>query len=170
MKATKIEFSKDGLVINHEKYGFGIISMEIVSPNDIRITVSPDWEDIEKYSKIIPDGMNYPTALKRFDNIKIIEENKFKDFYQIIKHYGVLTQLKYFQSEVFELNEAIINAEHDGSQPLDIEVDHIAEEIADVMVMVRQFQKYYGIEDFEIHEIMKKKIDRQFKRIEDEIN
>lgn len=168
MKATKIEFSKDGLIINHEKYGFGLISMEIVSPNDIRITVSPDWEDIEKYSKIIPDGMNYPTALKRFDNIKIIEECDYRDLYKIIKHYGVLTQLKYFQSEVFELNEAIINAEHDGSQPLDIEVDHIAEEIADVLVMVKQFQVYYGIDECEIKEIMNKKINRQLERIEKE--
>ena len=30
---------------------------------------------------------------------------------EIIKHYGVMHQLKYFQSEVFELNEAIIGYE-----------------------------------------------------------
>ena len=30
---------------------------------------------------------------------------------KVITHYGVLPQLKYFQSEVFELSEAIINCE-----------------------------------------------------------
>ena len=30
---------------------------------------------------------------------------------KIINHYGVIPQLKYFQSEVFELNEAIIEYE-----------------------------------------------------------
>lgn len=34
------------------------------------------------------------------------------DLLKIINHYGVIPQLKYFQSEVFELNEAIISAEH----------------------------------------------------------
>lgn len=32
---------------------------------------------------------------------------------KIINHYGVRHQLKYFQSEVFELNEAIIEFEND---------------------------------------------------------
>lgn len=31
---------------------------------------------------------------------------------KIINHYGVMPQLKYFQSEVFELNEAIIKYEN----------------------------------------------------------
>ena len=79
---------------------------------------------------------------------------------QIIKHYGVLPQLKYFQSEIFELNEAIITCEeayHDKAP--------IVEEIADVMVMLKQFQLYYGIEDIEIQRVMEFKVDRQLKRI-----
>ena len=35
-----------------------------------------------------------------------------EDLLKIIQHYGVMPQLKYFQSEVFELNESIINAEN----------------------------------------------------------
>ena len=35
----------------------------------------------------------------------------------IIDHYGVLSQLKYFQSEVFELNEAIFEKEKIGAYP-----------------------------------------------------
>ena len=46
--------------------------------------------------------------------------------------------------------------------------EHIAEEIADVMVMLKQFQYYYGIEDEQIKEIMKQKIERQLKRISEE--
>ena len=75
---------------------------------------------------------------------------------QIIKHYGVLPQLKYFQSEVYELTEAILCKDDNY---------HVTEEIADVMVMLKQFQLYYGIEDSEIQEIMGLKVDRQLKRI-----
>lgn len=45
-------------------------------------------------------------------------------------------------------------------------IDHIAEEIADIMVMLKQFQYYYGISDEEIEDIMKFKINRQLERIE----
>lgn len=89
---------------------------------------------------------------------------------KIIKHYGVMHQLKYFQSEVFELSEAIINRELNWNydteiqdiKPLD---EHITEEIADVMVMLNQFMKYYNISNEEVLEIMKFKIDRQLERI-----
>ena len=97
---------------------------------------------------------------------------------RIINHYGILPQLKYFQSEVFELNEAIIRyneAEYnyfegyfyvDGD---DYELkNHIKEEIADVLVMLLQFKEYYHIEVKDILKIMEEKIERQLKRIEDE--
>lgn len=84
---------------------------------------------------------------------------------QIINHYGVLPQLKYFQSEVFELNEAIIKAENPFEPIQDIE--HIAEEISDCLVMIEQFQHYYGISDEEIFKTMQFKIERQLKRIEE---
>lgn len=84
----------------------------------------------------------------------------------IINTYGVTDQLKYFQSEVYELTEAILwdyltpETWHDK--------EHIAEEIADVMVMLKQFQLYYCIKDEEIKDIMEFKIDRQIGRIEKE--
>ena len=90
-------------------------------------------------------------------------EEKLK---KIINTYGVTNQLKYFQSEVYELTEAILwdyltpDTWHDK--------EHITEEIADVMVMLKQFQLYYYIKDEEIEEIMKFKIDRQIGRIEKE--
>ena len=92
---------------------------------------------------------------------------------KIINHYGVMPQLKYFQSEVFELNEAIINRElhwnYDTGipniKPFD---EHIAEEIADVMVMLEQFKLYYGITSEEITKIFWSKVDRQIERIKNE--
>jgi len=94
---------------------------------------------------------------------------------KIINHYGVSHQLKHFQSEVFELNEAIIRFEEaklnyfEGyglAQP-DLK-EHITEEIADVMVMLCQFKEHYHIDGKEIMKIMNEKIDRQLKRIGEE--
>ena len=91
---------------------------------------------------------------------------------QIINHYRVMPQLKYFQSEVFELVEAVINRELHWNYDTEIQdikpLDkHIAEEIADCMVMLKQFQYYYGITDEEILKVMKEKIDRQLERIKE---
>ena len=84
-----------------------------------------------------------------------------------------MKQLKYFQTEVFELNEAIINAENNRligivRKPCETCINHIAEEIADVIVMLAQFKEYYGITDEQIEDIMKFKIDRQLERIKNE--
>ena len=114
------------------------------------------------------------------DTAKKIQEDKNmdKDLLKIIKHYGILSQLKYFQSEVFELNEAIIEYE-DRKNISDFNLNvfkvtampvkqHIIEEIADVMVMLMQFKEYYHIDGSEIMKIMREKIDRQLGRIENE--
>ena len=95
---------------------------------------------------------------------------------QIINHYGIDKQLKYIHSEYFELDEAIINTENrkafDESEGVgyneEICKKYIAEEIADIQVMLKQFQYYYGIEDKQIEEIMEYKINRQLERIENE--
>ena len=91
---------------------------------------------------------------------------------KIIKHYGILNQLKYIQTEYFELTEAILDREYDEYTHIGDIADkykyHIAEELADTMVMLKQFQYIYDIKDSEIDEIMRYKIDRQLKRIEEE--
>ena len=100
-------------------------------------------------------------------------EEKLK---QIINHYGVLPQLKYLQSEVFELNEAIINYENwiqfnEGkitSSEATIGLYNITEELADVMVMLCQFKEHYEIDGNKIMDIMNQKIDRQLERIANE--
>lgn len=91
---------------------------------------------------------------------------------KIINHYGVMPQLKYFQSEVFELNEAIIDYNYvelyKDSPAEKYHKEHIAEEIADVMVMLMQFKEYYHIDGNDILKIMDEKINRQIERIENE--
>lgn len=92
---------------------------------------------------------------------------------QIINHYGVLPQLKHFNSEVFELTEAIINAENNrligiSRKPSKLAIEHIAEEIADVLNMVEQFMYYYDIDIRDVIEIKHQKINRQLERIENE--
>lgn len=91
-----------------------------------------------------------------------------EDLLKIIEHYGLENQLKYIHSEYFELDEAILEKEKVGAYPGIEEKNHIKEELADCFVMLKQFQYYYDIEDSEIEKIMRKKIDRQLKRIEDE--
>lgn len=99
-----------------------------------------------------------------------MKENLLK----IINIYGVLPQLKYFQSEVFELNEAIIYERATSKYGDEINdykcIKHITEEIADVLVMLNQFVEYYGIQESDIYMIMEQKIDRQLERIKGESN
>ena len=99
-----------------------------------------------------------------------------KNLLKIINNYGVLPQLKHFNSEVFELTEAIFQydaqkeaCENIGCSKIHIDKckDHIAEELADVMVMLSQFKEQYHIDGKDIMKIMNEKIDRQLKRIED---
>lgn len=92
---------------------------------------------------------------------------------QIINHYGIKSQQRKLQEEVFELQEAIINAENNrligiSRKPSELAIEYIAEEIADCCVMLNQFQLYYGIENKQIEETMKFKIDRQLERINKE--
>lgn len=108
-----------------------------------------------------------------------------KDLMRIINYYGIMEQLKYFQSEIYELNEAVIQHEEQERNPINCllnimepllaainnrevirSTDAIRDEIADVMVMLKQIQYHYGIDDIEIVNIMKFKIQRQLERIE----
>ena len=94
-----------------------------------------------------------------------------EDLLKIINNYAVIPQLKYFQSEIFELNESIIKREAVAgyeTEYLNSHDKHIAEEIADVIVMLKQFQYYYGIEDEQIEGVMRYKINRQLERIGNE--
>ena len=80
---------------------------------------------------------------------------------QIIEHYGVMPQLEYYQSEVFELNEAILDYEHfymytgKAITYCNMSTEHIAEEIADNFVMLYQFKEYYNLDFKLVKDIIK---------------
>lgn len=84
---------------------------------------------------------------------------------RIINNYGVIPQLKYMQTEMFEFVEAVINYNNLSNEK---NKEHIEEEYADLMVMLEQFHTYYNLDDMHISEVMHQKIDRQLKRIEND--
>ena len=76
-----------------------------------------------------------------------------EELLKIINNYGVIPQLEYFQTEIWELNEAIIYERATskyGDERNDYKcIEHIAEELADNYVMLYQFKEYYNL-DFEL--------------------
>ena len=102
-----------------------------------------------------------------------------EDLLKIIKHYGVNAQQRQLTEEVFELQEVITQYEIEKgwSELLNIkmfdsdvsEKKHIAEEIADVMVLLLQFSEYYDLDIYDISKIMDNKIKRQLERIQNEV-
>lgn len=89
---------------------------------------------------------------------------------KIINHYGVMPQLKHFQSEIFELNEAIIQYEimkkvDKLSKYIPMGYSHIIEEIADVQMMLNQLKEFYSISEISIDVVMNEKANRQIERI-----
>ena len=97
-----------------------------------------------------------------------------KDLLKIIEHFKVNNQQRKLQEEVFELQEAIFDIQPSGWEmdyhyydELEKEYkNHIAEEIADCMVILEQFKLHYGISNEEITKIFWEKVNRTLERIE----
>lgn len=99
-----------------------------------------------------------------------------EDLLEIIEHYGISHQLRKFNEEAYELIEAVRDFQEEYAiVGYDIEkvnkyfLDNILEEFADVCVVLEQLKAYYDLDNKKIIETMKYKIERQKKRIEDEI-
>ena len=88
-----------------------------------------------------------------------------EDLDKIISHYGINAQQRQLAEEVFELQEAITTLECRRYDIEGDEVDNIAEEIADVMVLLNQFKAYYNIPNETILVFMRGKVNRQLERI-----
>lgn len=94
-----------------------------------------------------------------------------KELLEIIEHFGIRNQLKKFNEECYELEEAILDYQteiayfDEDAMTLSIK-KHIAEEIADVEVILLQIKEYYHIDGNEILKTMKNKIKRTLERIE----
>ena len=72
--------------------------------------------------------------------------------------YGKSHQVSKLLEEVGEFIETVINEDK----------ENMVQEMADCMVLLKQFQYYYGITDEEITNNMQLKIKRQLERIENE--
>lgn len=83
-----------------------------------------------------------------------------EDLLTIFNTYGKSHQVSKLLEEVGEFIETIMNEDK----------ENMVQEIADVTVMLKQFQYYYGIEDEQIEEVMKYKINRQLERLNDKNN
>lgn len=96
-----------------------------------------------------------------------------EDLLKIIEHFGVKNQQRKLQEEIFELQEQISIYEqvHDwdsndyfmGIVP---EKDGIAEELADVIILLKQIFYYYKFDEETLLKIEENKIIRTLERIE----
>lgn len=92
------------------------------------------------------------------------------ELFKIIQYYGVNAQQRQLAEEVFELQEAITAYENDyEGLNMGNDTNHIAEEIADVAVLLNQFIDYYDLDSEKIQEIANYKIRRQLERIKNEV-
>lgn len=85
-----------------------------------------------------------------------------KDLLKIIEHFGVNNQQRKLQEEVFELQEAITIFQQGGN----LKYDDIEEEIVDVMILLKQFFRYFELNDYKMKQIEKQKVQRTLERIE----
>lgn len=107
----------------------------------------------------------------------------YKDLETICQHYGIRKQIKKLSEEVFELQEAVIDADQEWHFSTDnplVDIDqpiiqhiaknqgHVAEELADVMVLWEQIRLHYDVPSQVVRGIMIEKVERQLKRIENE--
>ena len=83
--------------------------------------------------------------------------------YQISNHYGYAVQSDKIIEECAELTQAIMKLRWGWS---DDKLDHVQEELADVLIMARQLRVMLGADD--IDEIINQKLDRQIERIAEE--
>ena len=89
----------------------------------------------------------------------------------IINYYGLNNQQRKLQEEIFELQEAIteLNIAERDTMLFDLTTfyDNISEEMADVLVILKQICIYFNIDQKKLSDIMKYKINRTINRMED---
>ena len=84
----------------------------------------------------------------------------------VISHYGTDKQSLKACEELAELIRSISKLRFKLS---DENVENLKEEIADVEIMIEQMKHLYNVSDEEIDRIVEQKLDRTFKRIEEEL-
>ena len=72
------------------------------------------------------------------------------DLLKVIGYFGVNTQQKKLQEEIFELQEAIYDLENSSLSQYEDKLEKFKEKLADAHNLLRQFQLEYGISDEEL--------------------
>ena len=101
----------------------------------------------------------------------LLKLRDLEEIESILSHYGIRHQIRKFAEEAYELQEAVIEQEtlqDYTAQKGNFDNEHVAEELADVLVVWSQIRLHYNISRDKIAEIVNAKINRQIKRIEDE--
>lgn len=87
------------------------------------------------------------------------------DLLKVIGYFGVNTQQRKLQEEIFELQEAIFELESSPLNEYEKRLDSFKKELADVHNILRQFQLEYGVSDEELILERSNKNNRTLKRI-----
>lgn len=85
----------------------------------------------------------------------------------ILGYFGIYNQQRKLQEEIFELQESIFDIEKDSIEQYENNLEHLTEELADVLVIIKQLQLEYGIEQEDLILMMNNKVDRTLKRIKE---
>lgn len=120
--------------------------------------------------------INLDTAKKIQENI-----NMNKDLLKIIQNYGLNNQLKKLSEELYEFQEAVLSYnllktinEDVKDEVLEKNIEYIykcvLEEYVDLCVLLSQFELYFDLDEDEVLQVMKNKINRQLKRKENDNN
>lgn len=87
-----------------------------------------------------------------------------------MEYHGIECQQRKLMEEVHELNEAITKYETRKAEGLTVNYVEILTEVADVKNLVEQIQMKYNIDNIEVNNEKRHKIERHFKEMEHEIN
>lgn len=90
-----------------------------------------------------------------------MSKNKEK-LYHIFNHFGYKHQVLKINEESKELQDALIEM---YKEPTEQNKQHVAEEIADVIVVIKQFKQHFKISDKKLKELVDYKIQRTVDRI-----
>ena len=89
---------------------------------------------------------------------------------RIVNHYGLINQLKKLNEEVYELIEAETEAYYTlNTTNYEKLIDHILEEYADVLHVLEQHRLYWELSLEDVKEILKYKVERTNKGIDEEL-
>lgn len=92
------------------------------------------------------------------------------DYLKIFKHFGYTTQLKKLNEETYEFIEAVYDFEHNKNDCEEdvylIKKSAIMYELADIMVLLKQFMNNYKISEKELNKVIDYKYNRTINRIE----